>query len=56
VNPEKTNYMLEPRSQKIGQKHSMKTVNRSFENVKKFQIFRNNANIKIACKKRLRAD
>jgi hypothetical protein len=37
VNPEKTKYMLMSRSQKIGQKHSLKTANRSFEDVAKFQ-------------------
>jgi hypothetical protein len=33
VNPEKTKYMLMSRSQKIGQKHSIKIANRSFEDV-----------------------
>jgi hypothetical protein len=37
VNPEKTKYMLMSRSQKIGQKHSIKIVNRSFEDVAKFK-------------------
>jgi hypothetical protein len=37
VNPEKTMYMLMSRSQKIGQKHSMKIANRSFEVVAKFK-------------------
>jgi hypothetical protein len=37
VNPEDTKYMLMSRSQKIGQKHSMKIVNRSFEDVAKFK-------------------
>jgi hypothetical protein len=37
VNPEKTKYMLRPRSQKIGRKHSIKTANRSFEDVAKFK-------------------
>jgi hypothetical protein len=37
VNPEKTKYMLMSRSQNIGQKHSMKIVNRSFEDVAKFK-------------------
>jgi hypothetical protein len=36
-NPEKTTYMLMSRSQKIGQKHSIKIVNRSFEDVAKFK-------------------
>jgi hypothetical protein len=31
VNPEKTKYMLMPRSQKIGKKHSIQIANRSFE-------------------------
>jgi sorting nexin-29 len=37
VNPGKTKYMLIPRSQKIGQKHSIKIANRSFEVVAKFK-------------------
>jgi hypothetical protein len=37
VNPEKTMYMLMPCYQKIRQKHSIKTVNRSFEDVAKFR-------------------
>jgi hypothetical protein len=35
VNPEKTKYMLMSCSQKIGQKHSIKIVNRSIEDVAK---------------------
>jgi hypothetical protein len=35
VNPEKTKYMLMSHSQKIGQKHSIKIGNRSFEDVAK---------------------
>jgi hypothetical protein len=31
VNPEKTKYVLMSRSQKVGQKHSIKIANRSFE-------------------------
>jgi hypothetical protein len=37
VNPEKTKYMLMSRSQKIGQKHSTKLANRSFEYAAKFK-------------------
>jgi hypothetical protein len=37
VNPEKTKYLLMSYSQKIGQKHSIKIVNRSFEEVAKFR-------------------
>jgi hypothetical protein len=37
VNSEKTKYMLMSRSQKIGQKHSIKIVNTSFEDVTKFK-------------------
>jgi hypothetical protein len=37
VNPGKTNYMLMSRSHKTGQKHSIKTENRSFEDVAKFK-------------------
>jgi hypothetical protein len=36
-NPEKTKYMLMSRSQKVGQKHSIKIANRSFEYVAKFK-------------------
>jgi hypothetical protein len=37
VSPEKTKYMLMSHRQKIGQKHSIKIVNRSFEDVGKFR-------------------
>jgi hypothetical protein len=37
VNPEKTKYMLMSRSQKVGQKHSIKIANKSFEDVAKFK-------------------
>jgi hypothetical protein len=37
VNPEKTKYMLMPRSQKIGQRCSIKLANRSFADVAKFK-------------------
>jgi hypothetical protein len=37
VNPEKTKYLLMSRSQKIGQKHSIKIANRFFEDVAKFK-------------------
>jgi hypothetical protein len=40
VNPEKTKYMLMSRSQKVGQKHSIKATNRSFEDVAKFKYLR----------------
>jgi hypothetical protein len=36
MNLEKTKYMLMSCNQKVGQKHSMKIANRSFENVAKF--------------------
>jgi hypothetical protein len=35
VNPEKTEYMLMSRSQKIGQKHGIKIANRPLEDVAK---------------------
>jgi hypothetical protein len=37
ANPEKTKYMLMSCSQKIGQKHSIKIANRSFEDLAKFK-------------------
>jgi hypothetical protein len=37
VNSEKTKYMLVSRCQKPGQKHGIKTANRSFEDVAKFK-------------------
>jgi hypothetical protein len=37
MNAEKTKYMLMSRSQKVGQKQSIKIVNRSFEDVAKFK-------------------
>jgi hypothetical protein len=37
VNPDKTKYTLMSRSQKIGQKHSIKIANRSFEDVAQFK-------------------
>jgi hypothetical protein len=37
VNTEKIKYMLMPRYQKTGQKHSIKTANRSFEDVAKLK-------------------
>jgi hypothetical protein len=37
VNPEKTKYMLMSRSQKVGQKRSIKIANSSFEDVAKFK-------------------
>jgi hypothetical protein len=40
VNPEKTKHMLMSHSQRIGQKHSIKTANRSFEDVAKFKYLR----------------
>jgi hypothetical protein len=40
VNSEKTKCMLVSRSQKIGQKHSIKIANRSFEDVVKFKYLK----------------
>jgi hypothetical protein len=37
VIPEKSKYMLMPHYHKAGQKHSIKVVNRSFEDVAKFK-------------------
>jgi hypothetical protein len=40
MNPEKTKYMLISRSQKVGQKRSIKIGNRSFEDVVKFRYLK----------------
>jgi hypothetical protein len=56
VNPEKTKYMLMSRSQKIGQKHSIKMANRFFEDVARFKYLGTTLTHQIACTKRLRAD
>jgi uncharacterized lipoprotein YehR (DUF1307 family) len=42
VNPKKTKYMLMSRHQKAEQKHSIKIVNRSFEDVAKFKYLEHN--------------
>jgi hypothetical protein len=55
VNPEKTKYMLMSCSQNIGQNHSIKIANRSFEDVVKFKY----VGITLtdqSCTKRLTAD
>jgi hypothetical protein len=56
VNPEKTKYMLMSLSLKIGQKHSIKIGNRSFEDVAKFRYLETILTDKIACTRTLRAD
>jgi glycerol-3-phosphate O-acyltransferase len=40
VNPEKTKCMLVSQCQKVGQRRSIKTVNRSFEDVVQFKYLR----------------
>jgi hypothetical protein len=44
VYPEQTKYMLISRSQKAGQKHSIKISNRSFQDVEKVQMSGKNTN------------
>jgi hypothetical protein len=51
VNPEKTKYMLMSRSQKIGQKHSIKIANRSFEDVAKFKYLGTTLTSKLHARK-----
>jgi hypothetical protein len=56
VNPEKTKYMLKSCSQKAGQMHSIKIVNRSFEMRRSSNTSEQHYRMKIAWTKRLRAD
>jgi aspartate carbamoyltransferase regulatory subunit len=56
VTPEKVKYMLMSHSQKIGQKHSIKIANRSFEDVAMFTYLGTTLTANIACTNRLRAD
>jgi uncharacterized lipoprotein YehR (DUF1307 family) len=56
VNRDKTKYLLMSRSQKVGQKHSIKRANRSFEDVAKFRYLGTTLTDKIACTKCSRAD
>jgi hypothetical protein len=51
-----TNALLMLCNQKAGQKHSIKIANRSFAGVAKFKYLGTTLTIKIACRKRLRAD
>jgi hypothetical protein len=56
VNPEKTKYTLMSRSEKTGQKHSIKIANRSFEDVAKFKYLGTTLTDQNCMQKRLRAD
>jgi hypothetical protein len=47
VNPEETKYMLMSHYQKAGQKHSMKIVNRSLEDMAKFKYLRTTLTSKL---------
>jgi hypothetical protein len=53
---EKTKYWLLLHYQKIGKKHSIKIVKRSFEDVAKSKYLGTTLTINIPCTKRLRAD
>jgi hypothetical protein len=55
VNSEKTKYVLMSRK-KAGHKHSVRIANRSYEGVAKFRYLGTTLTIKIACRKRLRAE
>jgi hypothetical protein len=44
VNSEKNKYILRPRYQKAGQRHSIKIANKSLEDYGKVQIFGNDTN------------
>jgi hypothetical protein len=48
--------MLMSRSQNTRQKHSVKRANRFFEDVAKFKYLGTTLTIKVACKKKVRAD
>jgi hypothetical protein len=56
VNPKKTECMLMLHSQKTGQKHSIKIVNRSFEDVAKFRYLGTTVTDQNCITKRLRPD
>jgi hypothetical protein len=56
VNPEKTKCILMSRSQKIGQKHSIKIAKRSLEDVANSKYLGTTLTDQNACTKRLRAD
>jgi hypothetical protein len=51
VNPEKTKCMLMSRSQNIGQKHSTKIANRSFEDVANFKYLGTTLTSKLHARK-----
>jgi hypothetical protein len=55
VNSEKTKYVLMSRK-KAGHKNSVRIANRSYEGVAKFKYLLTTLTIKIACRKRLRAE
>jgi hypothetical protein len=56
ANIEKTKYMVISRHQNSGQNHNLLTASKSSENVKKLKYLGKISTIKIAFKKKLRAD
>jgi hypothetical protein len=56
VNPEKTKYILMSRSQKTGQKHSIKIANNSLEHAAKFKYLRTALRDQNCMHKKLRGD
>jgi hypothetical protein len=56
VHPEKTGYMLMPRYQKVGEKHSIRQRAGALKMWQSADIWEINQQIKVACTKGLRAD
>ena len=54
VNVDKTKYLVKSWDQNVGQSHSMKTVNSSFERVEELKYLGTNQQIKIIFRKKLR--
>ena len=56
VNADKTKYMIMPQDQNVGQSHSMKTDNSSFERVGEYKYLGTTLTNQNSLRKKLRAD